>query len=189
MMQTVLTVLRWIFGAGLFVTVVLVMGRLPSAGVSVGSIALAAVAVALICLSALVFFPEARRLLMAPFDKLVEMIYLPGGKLDKPTLSYNLPRYYRRSRRFSRALERYELILEHYPEEEQAWRETIELLAVDLEDWAAAEHRKNQALLQFPKNSAAHKALLASWKQLQKQRPASVKASKRRRSPPRRRAR
>lgn len=77
--------------------------------------------------SAALLSPE----IYAIITRAVDALYFPGGKLDRPTLSYKLAEFYRKEERFTEALEQYDTILKHYPREARAWIGAIELLIED----------------------------------------------------------
>ncbi len=54
-------------------------------------------------------------------------LFFPSERFEKPPLSYHMARHYRQCGRFEEALSHYEAIIEHYPEEREAY---LELLAV-----------------------------------------------------------
>jgi len=98
----------------------------------------------------------------------VDALYFPGGKLDKPLLSYKLPEFYRKEERLEEALEQYDIILEHYPREARAWIGAIELLIEDFGNRQQAEsyyqrgrrklRRDREALDQLERCWRAHSA-------------------------------
>ena len=126
-------ILRWMAGCGLLGLAIWMVKRGDGA-LGSGTMAVAIFSVCCLAMAGLFFFPDGRRLFMAPFLFMAERLYFPGGKLDKPVLSYDLPDYYRKQRRYVEALERYEIIVEHYPDEIRAWRGAIEVLGFDLGD-------------------------------------------------------
>ncbi|MDF2375916.1 MAG: tetratricopeptide repeat protein [Verrucomicrobiales bacterium] len=64
-------------------------------------------------------------LLTRPFTAMVDSLFFPGGKLDKPVLNLKLPAYLINEGRYSEALEEYRQILKHYPEEVEAYEKSI----------------------------------------------------------------
>lgn len=74
------------------------------------------------------------QLLTRPFMVLVDDLFFPGGKLEKPTLNLKLPAYLINEGRFTEALEEYETILKHYPNEVEAYEKSVWLLCEKFEE-------------------------------------------------------
>lgn len=64
-------------------------------------------------------------LLTRPLTAMVDSLFFPGGKLDKPVLNLKLPAYLINEGRYTEALEEYRQILKHYPEEVEAYEKSI----------------------------------------------------------------
>lgn len=65
------------------------------------------------------------KLLTHPLIAMVDGLFFPGGKLEKPTLNLKLPAYFIREGRYTEALEEYQRILKHYPDEVEAYEKSI----------------------------------------------------------------
>ncbi len=64
--------------------------------------------------------PTLTRWFMTPAFRMVDLIYCPGGYAKRPPLDYRLADYYRTTRQFDLAIERYETIVYYYPQEAAA---------------------------------------------------------------------
>lgn len=64
-----------------------------------------------------------------PLMALVDGIFLPGGRLEKPLLNLKLPAHYLEEARYDEALAEYQQILKHYPDETEAYERSIWLEA------------------------------------------------------------
>jgi tetratricopeptide (TPR) repeat protein len=64
-----------------------------------------------------------------PFLAVIDGIFLPGGRLEKPVLNLKLPAHYLDEARYEEALEEYRQILKHYPDETEAYEKSIWLEA------------------------------------------------------------
>ena len=74
------------------------------------------------CLWKTIFYAATR-----PFTAMIDAVFFPGGKLSKPVLNLKLPRYYVNESRFDEALEEYQRIIKHYPDEAEAYDGAISL--------------------------------------------------------------
>ncbi len=81
-----------------------------------------------------------------PFVLLIDSIFFPGGKLSKPILNLKLPEFYLREGRYEEALDEYQKIMRHYPDETAAYEGAIDLLVNEFSDLneAGKIHRKSQ---------------------------------------------
>lgn len=68
-------------------------------------------------------------LLTKPLLKMVDLVFSPGGRLEKPVLNLKLPAHYLKEERYEEALDEYRRILKHYPQETEAWEKAIWLEA------------------------------------------------------------
>ncbi len=96
--------------------------------------------------------------------RVVDGLYFPGGKLDKPILSYKLPEFYRKEERFEESLEHYDIILEHYPREARAWIGAIELLIEDFGNRRQAESYYQRGRRKLRRNREALDQLERCWR-------------------------
>jgi tetratricopeptide (TPR) repeat protein len=55
----------------------------------------------------------------------VDLIFSPGGRLEKPVLNLKLPAHYLKEGRYGEALAEYRRILKHHPDETEAWEKAI----------------------------------------------------------------
>ena len=60
-----------------------------------------------------------------PLMLLVDLIFSPGGRLEKPILNLKLPEHYLKEGRYEEALAEYRRILKHHPGETEAWEKAI----------------------------------------------------------------
>ncbi|MEM9015841.1 MAG: hypothetical protein AAGC68_02420 [Verrucomicrobiota bacterium] len=60
-----------------------------------------------------------------PFTSMIDSIFFPGGKLDKPILNLKLPAYYINEERYTEAIAEYEKILKHHPDAIEAYEKSI----------------------------------------------------------------
>jgi len=65
------------------------------------------------------------RLATKPLMLLVDLIFSPGGRLEKPVLNLKLPAHYLKEGRYGEALAEYRRILKHHPDETEAWEKAI----------------------------------------------------------------
>lgn len=77
------------------------------------------------------------------FSRLFTNIILPSDTFNKPVLSYNLARLYVRQMRYSESLDQYKMILRHYPEEREAYRELISFCGLMGETAVASRYQKS----------------------------------------------
>lgn len=78
------------------------------------------------------------RLATRPFFNLIDLVFLPGGRLERPMLNLKLPAHYIEQGRYEEALEEYTKILRHHPDEVEAYEKAIWL-------WAAVFKRSEKA--------------------------------------------
>lgn len=84
-----------------------------------------AIAAAAFLAAAIVLWTMLFRLATKPLLHLVDMVFFPGGRLDKPVLNLKLPAHYLKEERYEEALAEYRLILKHHPDEAEAWERAI----------------------------------------------------------------
>ncbi len=113
-----------------------------------------------IMISAALLTPE----IYTVITRVVDGLYFPGGKLDKPILSYKLPEFYRKEERLEESLEQYDIILEHYPREVRAWIGAIELLIEDFGNRRQAEDYYLRARRKLRRNRQALDQLEQCWR-------------------------
>lgn len=73
-----------------------------------------------------------------PLMALIDAVFLPGGKLEKPLLNLKLPAHYLDEARYGEALAEYRKILRHYPDEAEAYEKSIWLEAAVFKNRSAA---------------------------------------------------
>jgi len=73
-----------------------------------------------------------------PLMALVDGIFLPGGRLEKPLLNLKLPAHYLDEARYEEALAEYQQIMKHYPDETEAYEKSIWLEAAVFKRQSAA---------------------------------------------------
>ncbi len=73
-----------------------------------------------------------------PLMAVIDGIFLPGGRLEKPVLNLKLPAHYLDEARYEEALKEYRQILKHYPDETEAYEKSIWLEAAVFKRPAAA---------------------------------------------------
>ncbi len=76
-------------------------------------------------LGAIVLWQPLFTLLTRPLIAMVDSLFFPGGKLEKPTLNLKLPAYFINEGRYTEALEEYKRIMKHYPDEVEAYEKSI----------------------------------------------------------------
>lgn len=81
--------------------------------------------VPLFVVGALAIWTPLFALLTRPLLAMVDSLFFPGGKLDNPTLNLKLPAYLINEGRFTEALEEYESIMRHYPNEVEPYEKSI----------------------------------------------------------------
>lgn len=163
------TLVRWCTAVGLLgLAIHIVRG---TEGQGIGAMGAVTVGVAFLVMGGLLFFPEGIRLFVSPLTKLAEGLYFPGGKLDKPVLSYTLPEFYRKQHRYPEALERYDFILDHYPRELRAWLGAIDVLALHLKDWPRAQRYRERAERKLRHDPEALATLDQHWRIVRDQGP------------------
>ncbi|MEZ5326397.1 MAG: hypothetical protein R3F19_15210 [Verrucomicrobiales bacterium] len=90
-----------------------------------------ALAVGYACLAliaaAVLIAPDFVRLISRPLFVLIESLYLPSEKAEKPPLTFRLGRYYAANGRLQDAEKDYLRMLRFYPEETDGWIELITL--------------------------------------------------------------
>lgn len=133
---------------------------LPVAGGLIGGILLA-------ILGILALAPELAALASTPLRALVDAIYLPGGRADKPTLDLKLPAYYLQQDRPGDALSEYRKILRHHPGTLEAWTGALDLLAGPFADPAAARRLFARGRRRLRHDPEALAALEGHWRRLQ----------------------
>ena len=125
-------VIRWILAALSFVASVhLMRSGLKHSGISgAGPVIFSLISF----VSAVILIsPETAFRVAEWFASFFEDLIFPSERLPKPPLSYHLARHYRQCGRLEESLSHYEAIIEHYPEERDAYIELLEV-ARDLED-------------------------------------------------------
>lgn len=93
-------------------------------------------------LGVLVIWSPLFKFLTKPLIAMVDSLFFPGGKLDKPTLNFKLPTYLVNEGRYTEALGEYEKILKHYPDEVEAYEK-----AIWLQEDIFEEHEKARRLV------------------------------------------
>ncbi|MEM7385862.1 MAG: hypothetical protein AAF514_13040 [Verrucomicrobiota bacterium] len=132
--------LRWIFAGSLLIAagVVIAKGGESSGGPAAMGILL--FGFSFLVLSAIFFSFDLVGILSAPFIRMIDGIYLPGGYNDKPPLSYELADYYAEVRdQPEKAIEQYEKIVRYYPRETMAYKKMIVVMREVLRDQERAE--------------------------------------------------
>lgn len=140
-MPTFPSLIRWTAGAALFALAWrLVPGELGP--LNVHRLMLAGLA---FFAGALLLWPAIFWLATKPLFLLVDQVFSPGGRLERPTLNLKLPAYYVEQGRYEEALEEYLKILKHYPGEAEAYERAIWLLAAVFKRDAEASRLLRQA--------------------------------------------
>lgn len=124
-MPTLPSLLRWTAGAAFFMLAWRLVPRElgPS---NVHRLMLAGLA---FVVGGILLWPMIFRIATKPFFLLVDQVFFPGGRLERPVLNLKLPAYYVEQGRYEEALEEYRKILKHYPGEAEAYERAIWLLA------------------------------------------------------------
>jgi hypothetical protein len=65
------------------------------------------------------------RLATKPILVFIDLVFSPGGRLEKPVLNLKLPAHYLKAERYEEALAEYRKILKHHPGETEAWEKAI----------------------------------------------------------------
>lgn len=136
--------IRWILGLGLIFWAAHGM-TVPQGGSIVLLAGQLLIAFAKAILGVALLAPTLANLAARPLLAWIDSIYLPGGKADKPPLSYHLADYYRKTRQTGFAIERYRNILRYYPKEAKAHAWLYLLLARDARKASAARARRRAA--------------------------------------------
>lgn len=76
-------------------------------------------------IGALTIWTPLFALLTRPLIAMVDSIFFPGGKLEKPILNLKLPAYLINEGRYTEAQEEYRRILKYYPDEIEAYERLI----------------------------------------------------------------
>ncbi len=66
-------------------------------------------------------WPTLFRLATRPFLAWIDLVFLPGGRLEKPVLNLKLPMHYLNEGRYDEAFAEYRKILKHHPKEPEAY--------------------------------------------------------------------
>ena len=85
-------------------------------------------------LGILIIWKPLFQLLTYPVRLFVDAIFFPGGSLEKPLLNLKLPAYYIEQGRYADARTEYRRILNHYPDEVEAYEKLIWLELEIFED-------------------------------------------------------
>lgn len=120
----------------------------------------------LILLGTLLLATDLAALAAAPLHALIDAIYLPGGRADKPTLNLKLPAYYREQDRPGEALAEYRKILRHHPDTLEAWIGALDLLVITYEDMPAARRLHARGRRRFRRDAEKLAALDSHWQRL-----------------------
>lgn len=84
-------------------------------------------------------------LLTRPLIAMVDSLFFPGGKLDKPVLNLKLPAYLINEGRYTEAIGEYRRILKYYPDEVEAYEKSIWLYEEIFHEPEKARHLFKQA--------------------------------------------
>lgn len=79
----------------------------------------------LFALGVFVIWKPLFALLTRPLMAMIDGIFFPGGKLEKPILNLKLPAYYIKEGRYTEALEEYRKIIKYYPDEVEAYERAM----------------------------------------------------------------
>lgn len=74
-----------------------------------------------------------------PLVWMIDAVFFPGGRLEKPMLNLKLPSYYLNQERYSEARAEYWKIIRHHPDETEAYEKLIWLALEIFEDPREAE--------------------------------------------------
>lgn len=122
-------VLRWFLGIALLVWGMreLYGAFAAVAGFDADLVVRLVVAVGAIAVAALLVARDLARVLSRPLLLLIENLYMPGNRNDKPPLSFRLARYYAVSGRLPEAEREYLRMLRFHPGEAEGWIELMTL--------------------------------------------------------------
>ncbi|MCP5540178.1 MAG: hypothetical protein H7A52_08570 [Akkermansiaceae bacterium] len=134
----------------------------PPPGSPFGTLFHVARFVVLLLVAAVLVAPDVIALLSAPVRALVDAIYFPRHHGGKPPLSYQLADFYGKEERHTDALEAYEEILRHYPDEPRAYRGALELLVT-----VFGEKDRARRLYQKARRRLRHRVPPAEWAELE----------------------
>jgi tetratricopeptide (TPR) repeat protein len=112
--------LRWTLGLWLFVVAARSLFQIEE-GSYPGIFMTALFAFAKGILGIILIAPELANWLATPLTRMIDSIYLPGGKETCPPLDYRLADYYRTTGQHDEARARYREIVSHYPREGKAY--------------------------------------------------------------------
>ncbi len=129
--------LRWGLGLWLIVAAARALFALEE-GSMPGIFATALFAFAKGILGIILIAPEVANWLASPLTRVIDSIYLPGGKEAHPPLDYRLADYYRTAGQHDEALAHYHEIVSHYPREGRAFGWLYYLTAYRQRDMKAA---------------------------------------------------
>lgn len=129
------TVFRWLVGLGFFGLSLWA----AKTGYLETRITLLALSIPLFICGIIAVWKPVFTFMTRPFMLLIDSIFFPGGKFAKPLLNLKLPAYYINEERYVEALDEYEKILKHYPDETEAYERAIWLHSEIFHDRAAAE--------------------------------------------------
>ncbi len=119
--------------------------------------------IGLVIVGALALAPDLVRIAARPFTALIDAIFLPGGRADKPEPDFKLPAYYELEGRHEDALAAYQKILRHHPDLPEAWIGAVRLLAGALDRPAEAESLRRRARRRLRRHPESLAELDAAW--------------------------
>lgn len=128
------TLIRWLFGIGLLG----LSYHVATTGYESGNLSRVVGGAGLFLLGFAFLWKTIFHLATRPLMRMVDSLFFPGGKLDKPLLNLKLPAYLINEGRYDEALAEYRKILKHYPDEVEAYEKAIWLLHVIFSNPSAA---------------------------------------------------
>ncbi len=128
------TLIRWLFGVGLLGLAY----HFATKGYESGNLSRVVGGAGLFLLGFAFLWKTIFHLATRPLMRMVDALFFPGGKLDKPILNLKLPAYLVNQGRYDEALAEYRKILKHHPDEVEAYEKAIWLLHEIFDDPSAA---------------------------------------------------
>ncbi|MCB1065356.1 MAG: hypothetical protein KDN20_20875 [Verrucomicrobiae bacterium] len=172
-MSILVRIIRWGFGIGFIgIGISMMADGMPSFpgmeeeqlplhnGVQIGSIFLG---ITLIILAAVIVAPDLCRLAASPFTAMIDAIFLPGGRADKPDLNLRLPAFYLKEERFDDALAEYLKIIRYHPDEVEGWIGAIALWIDPFDEPEKARKLYEKAGRRFRHDGEARARLEEAW--------------------------
>ncbi len=119
-----LAVLRWVVATGLLWTA----WHFATTGQEPTNLERLLIAAAAFLGAFVLLWNPLIRLATKPLLALIDLVFSPGGRLERPLLNLKLPAHYLNEGRYDEALAEYRKILRHYPHEIEAYEKAIWIL-------------------------------------------------------------